>query len=94
MFEGLRREVDEVVFFLVVIMWWLFKVNRFEWGYGFLGCFGLIVLGFMNLVFVLIISNVLYVYYYIDYFKMRKEVVKYVIIFVGLFGVVFVGYFV
>uniref|UniRef100_A0A7I4E2T3 Uncharacterized protein n=1 Tax=Physcomitrium patens TaxID=3218 RepID=A0A7I4E2T3_PHYPA len=94
MSEGSRREVDEVAPPPAATMWRLLKVNRPEWGYGLLGCFGSIVSGLMNPAFALIISNVLYAYYYTDYSKMRKEVAKYAIIFVGLSGAALAGYFV
>lgn len=92
--EGLKCEVEEVVLVFLVLMWWLLKVNRLEWGYGVLGCVGLVVFGFMNLVFVLVISNVFYLYYYMDYDKMKKEILKYLFIFVGFGGIGFFGYFI
>ncbi|KAG0586096.1 hypothetical protein KC19_2G063800 [Ceratodon purpureus] len=74
-------------------MWRLLKVNRPEWGYGALGCVGSVLSGLMNPAFALIISNVLYSYYYTDYSKMRKEISKYALIFVGLAGVALFSYF-
>lgn len=91
--EGSKREVEEVAPAPSASMWRLLKVNRPEWGYGALGCVGSVVSGLMNPAFALVISNVLYSYYYTDYDKMKKEILKYSLIFVGLGGIGLFGYF-
>lgn len=88
-----EKEVDEVTKAPSATMWRLLKVNRPEWGYGAVGCVGSVISGLMNPAFALVISNVLYAYYYTDYDKMKREIGKYALIFVGLAGAAVIGYF-
>lgn len=52
-------------------MWWLLKLNKFEWVYGFLVIVGLVIMGFVNLGFSFVISNVVYIYYGISNYYMK-----------------------
>lgn len=89
-----EKDVDEVVAPAPsATVWRLLKVNKPEWKYGALGCFGSVISGLMNPAFALVISNVLYAYYYTDYGKMKREIGKYALIFVGLAGASVIGYF-
>ncbi|MCO5592638.1 hypothetical protein L7F22_046641 [Adiantum nelumboides] len=70
--------------------WRLMKLNGPEWPYAFLGSLGSILAGVVNPVFALLISGLLQVYYDTDIDQMKKDIEKYVLIFVGI-GVVTVG---
>jgi ATP-binding cassette subfamily B (MDR/TAP) protein 1 len=86
-------EAEEVAPPPAASMWRLLKVNKPEWGYGALGCLGSVGSGLMNPAFALVISNVLYAYYFKDFHKMRTEINKYSIIFLCLAGVAVAAYF-
>ncbi|KAI5080031.1 hypothetical protein GOP47_0005510 [Adiantum capillus-veneris] len=70
--------------------WRLMKLNAPELPYALLGSVGSILAGIVNPIFALVISGLLEVYYDTDSDQMKKDIQKYVLIFVGI-GVVTVG---
>ncbi|MCO5594158.1 hypothetical protein L7F22_048181 [Adiantum nelumboides] len=70
--------------------WRLLKLNAPEWPYALLGSAGSIMAGVINPIFALIISELLTVYYEPDRDKQKKEVQKYVLVYVGV-GAVTIG---
>lgn len=64
--------------------WRLMKLNAPEWPYAVLGSIGSILMGTVHPIIALFLSDLINVYYEADKDKMKREVQKYVMAYVGI----------
>lgn len=77
--------------------WRLVRLNAPEWPYAIVGTAGSILAGFLNPIFALILSEMLRVYYDTNYMRMKHEIQKYSLVYVGAgiasLGIYYVQYY-
>lgn len=82
--ETIVKTDDDVNSVQGSLFWRLVKLNAPEWPYALLGTVGAVLAGLVNPLFALIISELLTVFYDTDFHKMKLDVQKYALIFVGV----------